>query len=80
MHVGAIERLAGQHAHLFEGRASLATGLGVLGLEEGYTLAESGDLAAYFIVREPGGELRGIPTSAFASLEDRPAPVAAEGP
>jgi len=47
---------------------ALATGLGVLGAEEGYTLAESRGLAAYFIVRERDGGLRGIPTPAFESL------------
>ena len=50
---------------------ALATGLGVLGAEEGYTLAERQGLAAYFIVREPDGGLRGIPTTAFGSLEVR---------
>jgi thiamine biosynthesis lipoprotein len=52
---------------------ALATGLGVLGADEGYTLAEQRGLAAYFIVREPDGELRGIPTTAFESLEVRDA-------
>jgi thiamine biosynthesis lipoprotein len=50
---------------------ALATGLGVLGAEEGYTLAERQGLAAYFIVREPDGGLRGIPTTAFEPLEVR---------
>ena len=50
---------------------ALATGLGVLGTEEGYTLAEGRGLAAYFIVREPDGGLRGIPTTSFESLEVR---------
>ncbi len=49
---------------------ALATGLGVLGVEEGFTLAESRGLAAYFIVREPDGGLRGILTPAFGSLEE----------
>jgi len=51
---------------------ALATGLGVLGPDEGYTLAERLGLAAYFIVRERDGGLRGIGTSAFESLEDGP--------
>ena len=56
---------------------ALATGLGVLGAEAGFTFAERQGMAAYFIVREPDGELRGIPTTAFESLEvrDGQAPV-----
>ena len=48
---------------------ALATALGVLGPEEGYALAEREGLAAYFILREPGGGLRGVATPAFPPLE-----------
>ena len=50
---------------------ALATGLGVLGPKVGHTIAERQGLAAYFIVRLPDGGLRGIPTTAFESLEAR---------
>ena len=48
---------------------ALATGLGVLGPEEGYALSEEQGLAAYFILREPDGSLRGVATSAFPPVE-----------
>ena len=48
---------------------ALATGLSVLGPEAGLALAEENGLAAYFIVRERGGALRGVPTSAFPPVE-----------
>jgi thiamine biosynthesis lipoprotein len=48
---------------------ALATALGVLGPEEGYALAEREGLAAYFILREPGGGLRGVATPALPPLE-----------
>ena len=48
---------------------ALATGLGVLGPDEGYALAEREGLAAYFIVRETGGGLRGFATSSFPAFE-----------
>ena len=44
---------------------ALATGLGVLGLEDGLALAEREQIAAYFIVREPGDTLRGVASSHF---------------
>ena len=44
---------------------ALATGLGVLGLEAGLALAEHEQIAAYFIVREPGDALRGVASSRF---------------
>jgi thiamine biosynthesis lipoprotein len=48
---------------------ALATGLGVLGASEGHRLAESQGFAAFFIVREPDGGLRGSSTTAFESLQ-----------
>jgi thiamine biosynthesis lipoprotein len=48
---------------------ALATGLSVLGPDEGYALAEREGLAAYFIVREPEGGLRSFATSAFPPVE-----------
>jgi thiamine biosynthesis lipoprotein len=50
---------------------ALATGLSVLGPEEGYALAERLGIAAYFIVREPGDGLRGFATTAFPPVEMR---------
>ncbi len=50
---------------------ALATGLGVLGPEEGFALAEREGLAAYFIVRERGGGLRGLATSRFPDVSRR---------
>lgn len=50
---------------------ALATGLGVLGPEEGYATAVRHALAAYFIVREPDGALRGFATPAFPPVERR---------
>jgi len=44
---------------------ALATGLGVLGLEAGLALAEREQIAAYFIVRDPGDALRGVASSRF---------------
>jgi thiamine biosynthesis lipoprotein len=48
---------------------ALATGLSVLGPEAGPTLAEEKGLAAYFIVREREGNLRGVATSKFPPVE-----------
>ncbi len=48
---------------------ALATGLSVLGPDEGYALAEHAGLAAYFILREPGGALRGVATPSFPPVE-----------
>ena len=48
---------------------ALATGLSVLGPEAGLALAEEKGLAAYFIVRERGGALRAVTTSAFPRVE-----------
>lgn len=47
---------------------ALATGLSVLGLDEGFALAEASDLAVYFIVRESDGTLRGRATSSFPAV------------
>lgn len=52
---------------------ALATGLGVLGPEEGYPLAVRQGLAAYFIVREADGALRGLATPGFPPVERRSA-------
>ncbi|MGH0030199.1 MAG: FAD:protein FMN transferase [Myxococcota bacterium] len=51
---------------------ALATGLGVLGPDAGPALAERLGLAAYFIVRETDGALRGVATGAFPPVEGRP--------
>ena len=48
---------------------ALATGLSVLGPEEGYALSAKQGLAAYFILREPDGSLRGVATPAFPPVE-----------
>ncbi|MEE9608150.1 MAG: FAD:protein FMN transferase [Myxococcota bacterium] len=53
---------------------ALATGLAVLGPDRGYALAEREGLAAYFIVREPGGSFRELATASFPPLE-RPDPA-----
>lgn len=45
---------------------ALATGLSVLGPEAGPALAEREEIAAYFIVREPGDKLRGFASKRFA--------------
>jgi thiamine biosynthesis lipoprotein len=47
---------------------AFATGLSVLGLQEGHALAERRGLAAYFIERDADGTLRGVATSAFERL------------
>ncbi len=52
---------------------AMATALIVLGAERGHALAEARGLAAYFIVREPGGGFGERQTSAFAALGGRPA-------
>ncbi len=59
---------------------ALATGLGVLGLEDGLALAEREQIAAYFIVREPGDALRGVASSRFEPFlaERQPASGTAE--
>ncbi len=48
---------------------ALATGLSVLGPEEGFALSKRQGLAAYFIVREPDGSLRGLATPEFPPVE-----------
>ena len=48
---------------------ALATGLGVLGPEEGFALAEARGLAVYFIIRESDGTLRARATSSFPAVQ-----------
>lgn len=50
---------------------AMATALLVLGLDAGLALAERLDLAAYFVLREPGGALRDLHSSAFSRLGGR---------
>ena len=52
---------------------AMATALIVMGADAGEALAEREGLAAYFIVREPGGTLAERQTAAFAALGGRPA-------
>ncbi len=47
---------------------ALATGLSVLGVDDGLALAERGGIAAYFIVRDDGGGFHTRATPAFARL------------
>jgi thiamine biosynthesis lipoprotein len=49
---------------------ALATGLFVLGPEEGYRLAVHRDIAALFLIEEEGGELQELATPAFERLLD----------
>lgn len=51
---------------------AMATALIVLGPERGLTLATERGIAAHFIVREPDGTLRDLPTPAFAALGATP--------
>jgi thiamine biosynthesis lipoprotein len=53
---------------------AMATALIVMGPDDGYALAASRDIAAHFIVREPGGSLRDRQTPAFAALGGAPFP------
>jgi len=47
---------------------ALATALIVLGPQAGWALAQRQNLAAYFIVREPGGRLHDRATEAFVEM------------
>ena len=51
---------------------AMATALIVLGPDKGYALAAARNVAAHFIVREPGGSLRDRQTPAFAALGGTP--------
>ena len=50
---------------------ALATGLLVLGPEEGYKLAVEHHLAALFLVAQEGGGLSERPTPAFEAMQKR---------
>ena len=55
---------------------AMATALIVLGPDQGYALAAAQNIAAHFIVREPGGSLRDRQTPAFMTLGGTPVPRA----